>query len=45
MDLTKFTTEELKNMRDECLLKVCAMTANPQVIELLANIEKELQSR
>jgi hypothetical protein len=45
MDLTHFTYKELCDMQTICLEKICKMVADKETIELLAAIEKELNSR
>lgn len=44
-DLSKYTTEELEEIFQQLQIDIVKMVANPEAIELYANIEKELNLR
>lgn len=44
-DLSKYTTEELEEIFHQLQIDIVKMVANPEAMELYANIEKELNSR
>ena len=44
-DLSKFSTETLENMYEQCRVDMSRMFFNPELITLCAAIEEELQKR
>lgn len=44
-DFSQFSTEELEKMYEQCRADVSKMMFNPQVVEICAAIEQELNKR
>lgn len=44
-DLTQFSTDELLTMHEQCRNEIVKMKANPDIIIMCEQIEKELSAR